>query len=245
MLKTGVAASALIALGLLAGCGKEPAPVAQPSASAAPVEPSASASIAASEPAAPLLKAASYPPRDECKGLPGWADFRTKLEQAVAHRDAETLAGLIDPAIELDFGGGHGVKELRRRLDDKDYKLWDQLTALLPLGCAADESSATMPWIFAKAPEDADPYAGMLVLGDAVPAYAKPDAASPALATLNWPVVTVVDNSGSEQPFTKVTLPDSKIAYVESTKLRSLLDYRLIASRAKQGWRITALIAGD
>ena len=35
-------------------------------------------------------------------------------------------------------------------------------------------------------------------------------------------------------------------AFIENARLRSVIDYRLIAERGgKQGWRITALIAGD
>lgn len=193
----------------------------------------------------PLLKAASYPPRDDCAPLPGWREFRAKLEQAAAQRDAAALAALTDPAIKLDFGGGQGIKEMQRRLGDKDYRLWDQITAMLPLGCAVQDGAATLPAIFASAPADVDPYSGMLVLGSAVPAYAKPDAASPALAAMNWAIVNVPEYAGPEQAYTKVTLPGGKTAYVESAKLRSLIDYRLIAERGKKGWQITALIAGD
>ena len=250
-MRVRIAAPALLALGLLAGCGGSEIPTVEPSASASTADaaPAASASAPApapSEPAAPLLKSASYPPRDECGKLPGWADFRAKLEAAAAKRDADGLAALADASIELDFGGGHGVKELRKRLDDKDYKLWDEIKALLPLGCAADTDTATMPWIFARSPEDADPYSGMLVLGPNVPARAKPDASAPAIATLDWPIVTYDGEDGSGTSFSKVTLPGSgKTAFIESTKLRGLIDYRLIANRTKQGWRITALIVGD
>lgn len=247
-MRTRLAASALLTLGLLAGCGTSPAPTESPEASATAQEPAPPASTqpsTAPEPAAPLLKAASFPPRDECNGLPGWSAFRTQLEQAVTKRDADALAALTDPAIELDFGGGQGIKEMRRRLDDKDYRLWEQIAAMLPLGCAVQDKSATLPWIYARTPETADPYTGMLVLGDAVPVYGKPDKGGPATATLNWAIVNVVDYSGPEQPLTKVTLPDGSAAFAENAKLRSLIDYRLIAERKQQGWRITALIAGD
>lgn len=249
-MNTNMTAAALLALALLAGCSESSAPSASPSASAAASDapqpaPASSAASAAPEPSLPLFKAASHPPRDDCAGLPGWGEFRAKLEQVVANRDADGLGALTDPAIELDFGGGQGIKEMQRRLGDKDYRLWDQITAMLPLGCAVHDGAATLPWIYARAPDDADPYTGMLVLGAAVPAYEKPDAAGPAFAALNWPIVNVPDYSGPEQAFTKVTLPGGKTAYVESAKLRSLIDYRLIAERKKQGWRITALIAGD
>lgn len=198
-----------------------------------------------SEPATPLLKTASYPPRDECKDLPGWSEFRSKLEKAVATRDADALAALTDPTVKLDFGSGSGLEEMRLRLRDKNYKLWDALAALLPLGCAADESRATMPWIFARAPDDVDAYSGMLALGAAVPAYAKPDAGTEPVTTLNWAVVNTEQFEEPKTPFALVTLPGGKKAYIETAKLRSIIDYRLLASRTRQGWRIDALVAGD
>lgn len=244
------AGAALMGLGLLGGCGKSTAPAEAPSAATREATPDATISpampeAAASAPVAPPLKAASYPPRDECSALPGWPEFRAKLEQAVAKHDADALAALTDPGVKLDFGGGGGIKEMRARLRDKDYKLWDVIAKLLPLGCAADESGATMPWIFARAPDDVDAFSGMLVLGAAVPVYAKPSASSDPVATLNWAMVTVEEYQGENPPFTKVTLPGGKAAYVETTKLRSIIDYRLLASRTRQGWRIDALVAGD
>jgi len=252
-MKAGFAAVALIGIGLLGGCGTEPSPTAAPSASAAAREAAPPASAASSTPqaeasgaAAPLIKAASYPPRDDCAAQPGWPAFRVRLEAAVARRDVAALAGLTDPDVQLDYGGGHGIAEMKQRLDDKDYKLWDQIAAMLPLGCGLAQGSATLPWIFANAPEDADPYAAMLVLGPDVPAYAKASAASPVVGKLDWALVAMAEGSSADGEFAKVTLPGGGTAFIENARLRSVIDYRLIAERGgKQGWRITALIAGD
>ncbi len=257
-MKARHAAPGLIALALLAGCGGKSAPTAAPSASStasAPASPapapSAAAPVAAASPAAPLIKAASYPPRDDCAGLPDWADFRAKLEQAVARRDAAALAALTDPAVKLDFGGGYGVTELKKRLTDKEYRLWDEIAAVLPLGCSSSPvegqgKSASMPWIFEKSPQDVDPYAAKLVLGPSVPAYAKPSSASSVIGTLDWALVTVQTYPEPGKPLAKVTLPDGKsTAFVETAKLRSIIDYRVQATRGKNGWRIDAIIGGD
>lgn len=244
-MKPGLAMAAVGAFALLAGCGDASAPDADRSAEPAARETAVTAAPADS---APILKAASYPPRDDCADLPGWPAFRAKLDKAVAGRDADALAALTDPDIRLDFGGGAGVKELRQRLIDPEYRLWDEIAALLPLGCGPQEGDgAAMPWIFANSPADADPYMGMLVLGPAVPAFAGPDAASPATARLNWAIVNLAAGyEGPGKPFTEIILPgDGKSAFVETATLRSLIDYRLLATRTEQGWRITALVAGD
>lgn len=201
---------------------------------------------AAASSAALVLKAPSYPPRDDCAALPGWPEFREKLEAAVAKRDPDALATLIDRDVRLDFGGGAGVAEMRQRLDDPDYRLWDEIAAILPLGCGQQYGGAAMPWIFANAPAGADAYEGILVLGSDVPAYAQADRSAPVTAVLNWPIVEVSNYKGKDAPFTEVILPQNAgTAFVETARLRSLIDYRLIAERGQQGWRITALIAGD
>lgn len=248
-MRAGFAAPTLLALTLLAGCGQQttaPEPPASRAASDAP--PAAEPSVAAPAPSqapAPLIKAASYPPRDDCAAQPGWPAFRTRLEQAVARRDAAALAALTDPDVQLDYGGGNGIAVMKQRLTDKDYKLWDQIAALLPLGCGFKEGQAFLPWIFWNAPDDTDPYTAMLVQGADVPAHAKASAASPVVGRLNWALVAMAEGSSPDGAFAKVNLPAGGTAFVENARLRSVIDYRLIAERGKQGWRITMLIAGD
>ncbi|WP_285711866.1 hypothetical protein [Erythrobacter oryzae] len=243
-MKRELAIAALMATGFLAGCEPPSAPDAASSAT-----PGSSETVAPATPAngAPMLDAASYPPRDDCGALPGWPAFRTQLDKAVAARDADALAAITDPDVRLDFGGGAGTKELRQRLVDPDYRLWDELAAILPLGCGPqDGGGAAMPWIFANSPADADPFNAMLVLGPAVAVRAEPDAAAPATARLNWAIVDLAQGyEGPDKPFAAVILPGGGKGYVETARLRSLVDYRLLATRTPQGWRITALIAGD
>ncbi|WP_066526291.1 hypothetical protein [Erythrobacter sp. CCH5-A1] len=247
-MKPGLAAPVLAAIALLAGCGADPASEPAPSPLASPGGEGGTATVPTPEAAAsvvPVLNAKGYPPRDDCSALPGWTEFRAKLQTAVKQRDADALAALSDPGIELDYGGGAGVRELRRRLDDQEYKLWDEIDALLPLGCGFKEGNAFLPWVFWNDPDNADPYTAMLVLGSAVPARTKPEASAPVIGTLDWAFVDFADDADPAANFTRVKLPGGAIGYVESRKLRSLIDYRLIAERGKQGWRITALIAGD
>lgn len=249
-MKTAFGTWGLLALVLLAGCGEGPARDGeeQPAAQERGMPGAAPATPPPSVETGPVLNSASYPPRDDCAAMPGWTEFRGKLQAAITRRDPNALAALVDPDIRLDFGGGAGVKELRRRLDDPGYRLWDEIAALLPLGCGQqDGGAAAMPWIFANAPADADAYRGMLTLGPAVPAYAKPDAGSPVSGRLNWAIVELAEGQeGPGKPFTQVVLPGGGgAAFVETAKLRSLIDYRLLATNTQQGWRITALIAGD
>lgn len=251
---SGRAGSALIvAIWLaLAGCDRDPAPVPAPTARPVPgiaastvpaPSPSESPSApASSEPPSPADP--TYPPRDDCASAPGWPSFHKALSAAVRTRDADALAALAAPDIALDYGGGSGIEELRKRLAEPDRKLWAELDAIMPLGCAVEGGLAAMPWVFWNIPDDVDGYSAMIVTGDAVTLAQTPPGKEPA--NVGWHIVGIDPmDFQPDKPLTKVTLRDGRKGRVPTAKLRSLLDYRLIAEPKEDGWRITAFIAGD
>ena len=253
---------AAAALALIGACGRDPAPVAPPAHSSAqapalavPVAPSASPSPepgiepspSASPSAVPSPAALiSYAPRDECAKAPGFAAFRSQLAAAVAKRDADAVIALADPKVNLDFGGGAGTDELRKRLSAENAPLWADLSSLSTLGCALDGSVATQPWIFSRVPDSVDPARTMLVTGTEVPLRAKPAPVAEQVRTLDWALVELAgDAFDPKAAYAEVVAADGSRGFVATRKLRSVLDYRLIADRQGEDWRITALIAGD
>lgn len=246
----------------LAACGRADPPEPRPSVSASSVRgeliapvaaaplqapsptPSASASPAVA--ATPTLPV-SYPPRDECSRQPGFRAFRDKLFAAVKAKDADAIVALADPAIHLDFGGGAGTDELRKRLSDPKSGLWGEIAQLSGLGCAADRGVATLPWIFARLPEGFDDATtAMYGTGPQLVLRKTPSASGRPLATLTWPVVELEGKGFDPQAkFARVRLSDGTVGYLETAQLRSLLDYRLVAERQGGAWKITALVAGD
>jgi hypothetical protein len=199
--------------------------------------------IVAPEPA-PLAKG-EWAPRDDCSAVEGAAQFRQRLAAAVEARDADALIALAADDIALDFGGGAGTAELRARLADDDRKLWDELEALMALGCAAnDEGGITIPWLFAQDLGETDPFAAFLVTGEDVPVLTAPSASAERLDTISWDLVEVASYD-PEAPFLEIKVADGGTGFIASDKLRSLVGYRLIASSRNGRWRITAFVAGD
>ncbi len=251
---------ATAALAALVGCGNGSEPDASQSASASPavppVSPRASESVAepepeASEPATPApapVQEARYAPQDECQKQPGWPAFHKALVAAIRKRDAQALSKLAALDIALDYGGGSGPAELVKRLDDPETKLWQELDALLPLGCAVQGGLAAMPWVFWNVPEDIDSYSAMLVLGNDTPLLDKPldkPGGKPS-AQAGWTIVGIDPmDFDTEAKAIRVTTRDGTKGWIETRKLRSLLDYRLIAEPKQGQWQITAFIAGD
>jgi len=221
----------------------ETSPPAPSVEASAPAEPSG---IAASATPSPSGRLASYPPRDECAKVPGFPAFRDKLFAAAKARDAAAVVALADPAVHLDFGGGAGTEELAKRLADPKAPLWGEIAALDGLGCAVDGPVATGPWIFARLPDTvSDASATMLGLGSELALRDKPALASKPRRTLAWPLLELTSGFDPKARFSQVRLADGTRGYVETARLRSLLDYRLVAERKGSAWAITALIAGD
>jgi hypothetical protein len=206
---------------------------------------SASELVGAKEPEPAPLAEGPYAPRDTCGDLEGAEAFREKLAEAVMARDANAFVALAAEDIKLDFGGGTGRAELKKRLTDKTWLLWDELDQLLELGCAANsQGGLTIPWYFEQHIDKVDAMSGMLVVGEKVPLLAAPDAKGSPIETISWDVVTLTALK-PDDPFQQVATTGGTEGYIATDKLRSLLDYRLLATSRNGRWSIISLVAGD
>jgi hypothetical protein len=192
----------------------------------------------------PLAKG-PYAPRDTCGDLEGAGAFRRNLAEAVRLRDADAFVALAAEDIKLDFGGGSGRAELRKRLTSDEWNLWRELDELLALGCAVNKQGGlTIPWYFEQKTTGVDPMAGMIVTGEEVPLRSSPEEEGTPLRTISWDVVEI----GSLRPdatYQQVTTTEGEQGFIATDKLRSLIDYRLSATRRNSRWSIVSLVAGD
>ncbi len=193
------------------------------------------------------------PPLDTCRKTGSFPAFRKRFETAVAERDFALLEPLVDYDIETDFGGGGGMKSFAdswRGSSWKTSKLWDQLDAIVALGCGGNAGGGyyAMPRMFVVDLGDIDLFAARIALGDAVPLRAKPSEGADIVALLDWALVTAASppNGTGEKPrWTAVTAADGTEGFVKSDQLRSPIDYRAVFQPRAGGWKMTAFIAGD
>jgi hypothetical protein len=212
----------------------------QPAPPAPPLPP------ARTGPATPAPPKGRFAPRDDCAAVPGAAAFRAKLASAVAIGDAAGIAALASPDIKLGFGGDDGRARFIAQLKDSKSELLSELKRVMSLGCAVSaEGALTMPWYFAQDLGDIDGYAATVVTGEDVPLLAAPDVAAAVKQRLSWDLVELNAGLYPERPFQEVEVPHGAKGFVATDKLRSLLDYRLIAEREGGEWKITAFLAGD
>lgn len=195
--------------------------------------------------AAAPVSTGRFMPVETCNRLPGAAQFRAALGSAVRARDANALVRLASPEVKLDFGEGSGTAELRRRLAGAEgRKLWRQLDLILPLGCAAEQGNLAIPGVFAHDFGSADPFDIMVVTGARVPLLVAPGARARALRLLSWIAVKPLSGDDFEKPYRRVQF-GRQTGYVETARLRSPLDYRIVVGRSRGQWKIEAFLAGD
>jgi hypothetical protein len=196
---------------------------------------------------APVVTGSFRPPAAGCTHQAGAQVFLAALNQAVRARDTAAFLALTAPEVKLDFGGGSGQAELRRRLSGADgRKLWRELDRILSLGCAVQGGNLVLPAVFARDFGDLDPFEIMVVTGDHVPLHSAPSIRAKPLRLLSWVAVKPLSGDDFERPFRRVSLLSGKVTgYVAADKLRSPLDYRLVVSRRRGAWKIDAFVAGD
>lgn len=228
---------ALFLLLSCAACSQEKAPVEEVAAAAEKI-------VAPSAQPTPLANG-PWAPQDTCTKVEGAAEFRQRLGAAVEARDAGALVALAADDVRLDFGGGAGKAELRARLDDEALGLWDELVALMELGCSANKQGGiTIPWYFDQDLGNVDPFEAMIVTGEEVPVLQRADAASRPVARISWDLVSLAAPV-TDEAFQQVELADGTTGFIATDRLRSVVDYRLIASSRNGRWRITSFVAGD
>jgi hypothetical protein len=223
---------------MLTACEREEAPADE-------VAESAEKLVGAKTPEPPKLARGPYAPRDTCGDLEGAPEFRQALAAAVEARDADALVALAAEDVKLDFGGGAGRGELKKRLTAEDRKLWQELGELLTLGCSANKQGGlTIPWYFDQSIPAVDPFMGMIVTGENVPVLSSPEDDAEPVTVLSWDVVEI-STLQPEDAYQKVETTGGQQGFVATDKLRSLIDYRLLASSRNGNWRIVSLVAGD
>lgn len=240
------AISTLFALVLLTSCSRAEPPSEEVEKAAAEV-----VQVVEGDEDTGRLAPGRYAPHDECADLAGVGPFRRVLEAAIEARDTDVLVALAADDVKLDFGGGSGKAELRRRLDAVDGALWERLAPLAELGCAANAlGGITLPWYFEQQIPAADPFATFIVTGEDVPVRRVPGADSPVVGRISWDAVEAVPETPEIEGYRHVRLigagEDKEVdGFVASQRLRSLIDYRLTATSRNGRWRIISLVSGD
>src|SRR5262249_41832416 len=134
-------------------------------------------------------------PVDEGSKDPSFAAFRNQLQQAVERRDLKFLESVLDPEVKLSFGGDDGLEGFRRVWDEEH---WKELGKVLSMGGRFQGAGEFVaPYTFTDFPHGMDPFESVIILGENVPVYTRPDRASRVVGRLSHDAVAIQDWSGT------------------------------------------------
>src|SRR5688572_14099050 len=72
-------------------------------------------------------------PVDEAAQDASFLEFRTKLIEAAERKDAVFILSILDPKINLSFGGDAGIADFKRiwKINSKNSQFWDEFLTVI------------------------------------------------------------------------------------------------------------------
>ena len=198
-------------------------------------------------------------PVDEAALDPSFFAFRAKVIAAADRKDAGFIYGILDPKIQLNFGGDEGIAKFKRtwKLDSSQTRFWTEFSAVVKNGGSftRDNGKRTglfyAPYTFESFPEDLDAYEYSAIFGSDVNLRKQPAMNGEIVAKLSYNVVkieseTVPKSGRSEYPgWWQIRTLDGLTGYVKKEYVRSSIDYRAGFEKKRGVWKMVAFISGD
>ena len=197
-------------------------------------------------------------PVDEAKQEPSFYKFREELIAAAERHDAAFILSILDPKIELSFGGDAGTADFKRiwKINSKASPFWNEFLRVLKNGGSFTGKGAGKmffaPYTFQSFPEDLDAFEHVVIFGSDVNLRERPDLGSPVVAALSYNIAKIDYEGSVKDPadegvllWTKVETLGGKRGFVKSEYVRSPIDYRAGFQKKKGKWKMTVFIAGD
>jgi hypothetical protein len=191
-------------------------------------------------------------PVDEAKKDPSFFEFREKFIAAAERRDGAFILSILDPKIELSFGGDAGIADFKRmwKITAKNSGFWEEFLPVIKNGGSfsgqGSERGFFAPYTFSNFPEDLDAFEYRVIFGSNVNLRERPDVSAPIVASLSYNVVKVLtENPGGRDAWEKVKTLGGKVGYVKAEFARSPVDYRAGFMKRRGVWKLTVFIAGD
>jgi len=173
-------------------------------------------------------------PVDQSGRDPSLVAYLTKFKASVAKRDRSALVPLIDADVRLSFGSDAGVENF--------HPDWPLLDRLLALGGAWAGDTFSIPYVFARFPDDLDAFEFAAITGQGVWLRQGPSTDTRGVSRLDYEIVHV-ESQGDD--WWSVTTLQGEHGYVSSRYIHSPVGYRAIFQKQGSEWKMIAFLAGD
>ena len=200
-------------------------------------------------------------PVDEADKDASFLAFRTKLIAAAERKDLKYVQSVMDPKIELSFGGHSGLSGFKN-LWKNEADFWAEFLPVIKNGGRfVGEGSKRLtafsaPYVFTDMREDVDHFEVFAVFGNNVNLREKPDANAAVVTQLSYNIVKVDEESSTKRKtgpgehdwkydWYKITTLGGQTGWLKAEFVRSPIDYRAGFEKKRGRWVMTYFIAGD
>ena len=200
-------------------------------------------------------------PVDEASQDASFLAFRKKLIAAAERKDLKYVQSIMDPKIELSFGGHSGLSGFRS-LWKKESEFWEEFLPVIKNGGKFVGEGRnrlnffSAPYVFTDMPEDLDHFEHFAVFGNNVNLRERPEMNAPVIAQLSYNIVKVDHEAATKRKtgpgeydykidWQKVTTLGGQTGWMKAEYVRSPIDYRAGFEKKRGRWVMTFFIAGD
>jgi hypothetical protein len=201
-------------------------------------------------------------PVDEAAQDTSFVAFRTKLIAAAERKDANFILSILDPKINLSFGGDEGIPAFKRiwKISSKDSPFWKEFLPVIKNGGrwwrgepgGKREMIFYAPYSFDGWPEDLDSFTYHTIFGSNVNLRKDAKTNAEVITRLSYNVVQIDEDSIDEKTgkskfpnWWKVKTLGGLTGFVNQEFVRSPIDYRAGFEKKRGQWKMVAFIAGD
>jgi hypothetical protein len=189
-------------------------------------------------------------PIDESHLDPSFAEFKTRLLEAVERRDLDFLLSIVHPKIYLGYERG-SPETLKRVWEARD---WQELRHMLSLGAVRSSYGFCAPYVSTKFPDELDALKSVVITDSDVPVRAEPNSTAPIIDRLSYDIVSHLSRGrgaswdtieGEEYQWWRIETPSGEAGYVWGKYARRPIDMWVCFDKSDGHWLMTSWASGD
>ena len=188
-------------------------------------------------------------PIDESHLDPSFAEFKTRLLEAVERRDLDFLLSIVHPKIYLDYEGG-SPERLKQNWGGEMN--WQELRDMLSLGAVRSSYGFCAPYVPRKFPDELNAFESVVITGSDVPVRAEPNSTAAVIDHLSYDIVSDFSRGaswdtieGERYHWWHIETPSGEVGYVWGKYARRPMSFEVCFDKTDGQWLMTSWSGGD